>query len=97
MFIIDCLQFDGVSSPPSFIQGVIMARKSKGRVDENGRQCTVCGKYKPWDEFTSDKKKPTGHSACCKECYNKIAKAKYDKNKHNNDLKYSDNTYSFGY
>jgi hypothetical protein len=26
---------------------------SKHRIDENGRECTICGQYKPWSEFWS--------------------------------------------
>lgn len=36
--------------------------------DENGRVCTECAEYKPWDEFYE---RPEGRFAICKECFKK--------------------------
>lgn len=38
--------------------------------DEFGRECTKCGKYKPWDAFSKNSYKgaTNGHAARCKEC-----------------------------
>ena len=47
----------------------------KVRVDAEGRQCTSCLKYKPWDEFYPQKAGANHRSAQCKECKNAKSKA----------------------
>ena len=37
-------------------------------IDENGRECSWCGEYKPWSEYGNDKRASTGHKSRCKEC-----------------------------
>jgi hypothetical protein len=39
--------------------------------DENGRVCTTCFEYKPWNEFTNDRHRKNGHSPECRECAKK--------------------------
>lgn len=54
----------------------------KGRIDQDGRECSACGKYKLWSEFSPNPRaKLTGHQAACKECRNarQIAKAESDR------------------
>lgn len=41
---------------------------SRYRIDEEGRECTLCLDYKPWSEYHRKKSASTGHSARCKEC-----------------------------
>ena len=47
--------------------------KSIGRtscaIDEFGRECPVCGRYKQWDEFGKYKKGVNGHRSQCKQCF----------------------------
>jgi hypothetical protein len=40
-----------------------------GHIDENGRECSRCHKYKPWGEFSPNlRAKRTGHQSACKVC-----------------------------
>lgn len=41
--------------------------RNKTRVDENGRVCTKCGKYKLWEEFHKGKG-ANGYTPQCKQC-----------------------------
>ena len=40
------------------------------RIDDLGRECTVCGEYKPWDQYGNDKSAVNGKLASCKNCRN---------------------------
>jgi 5-methylcytosine-specific restriction endonuclease McrA len=42
------------------------ARKTD--VDENGRVCTRCLRYKTWDNYRKNTKAKTGHQETCKSC-----------------------------
>lgn len=43
--------------------------------DDNGRVCTACLIYKPWEEFKKHSRSATGHSSKCKKCYKESRKA----------------------
>lgn len=43
-----------------------------GKIDNNGRECSKCGKYKPWINFHADKKSSSGYVSSCKACNSKI-------------------------
>lgn len=45
-----------------------MAMKLTTHVDENGRICTKCKIYKPWFEFSPDKRATTEHATRCLKC-----------------------------
>jgi len=49
-----------------------MGRKSKGKVDEHGKECTKCGIYKLYPEFSKRKLGINGYKSICKVCDNKI-------------------------
>jgi hypothetical protein len=40
----------------------------KKRVDDNGRECASCGKYKAWDEYVKNVKGTRGHGNRCDAC-----------------------------
>jgi len=45
-------------------------RRSTCRIDSEGRECTACGKYKPWAEyFKSRATAPGGRTSKCQECW----------------------------
>lgn len=37
-------------------------------IDDFGRDCLVCGRYKLWDNFYKDSSMVTGHISTCKDC-----------------------------
>ena len=39
------------------------------RVDANGRQCTKCDVYKPWDEYYDKPSGKRGKQSNCKDCW----------------------------
>ena len=41
---------------------------TKRRMDEGGRECCVCGEYKPWDEYNKNKNGQGGRDNRCREC-----------------------------
>lgn len=43
-------------------------RKPKGVVDANGRECSKCGEYKLWSDYSKDKHGYMGHVSMCKSC-----------------------------
>ena len=47
----------------------------KGIVDDQGRECTKCGEYKPWSEYNKDKSKANGYNCQCRVCSHKYMKA----------------------
>jgi hypothetical protein len=48
-------------------KGDIMTEPPRKRyVDENGRECLVCGKYKVWVYFDRASAHPTGYHNICK-------------------------------
>lgn len=47
----------------------------KGRIDDNGRECTKCGAYKVWDMFSLFRKGKNGRSSQCKACTSIYAEA----------------------
>ncbi len=42
----------------------------KGRIDDNGRECSKCGTYKPWLEYGEYSHSPFGRRPTCKVCMN---------------------------
>jgi hypothetical protein len=42
--------------------------KPKGRVDDNGRECTKCGSYKRWGQYDRAASGYFGHDSICKRC-----------------------------
>jgi len=38
------------------------------QVDGNGRVCTMCLTYKPWEDFYANTKSPNGRTARCRAC-----------------------------
>lgn len=51
------------------------------RIDEDGRDCTKCGIYKPWSEFYELKTGINGKSPRCSECAKAIETARYQSRK----------------
>lgn len=46
-------------------------RPPAGRITDEGRECSRCGKFKPWDEYSPNPyAKLTGHQSACKLCRN---------------------------
>src|SRR4249919_948413 len=46
-----------------------MALKSECRIDDDGRECTKCHRYQPWDEFhKAGGRNINGHGPRCKTC-----------------------------
>lgn len=43
-------------------------------IDDDGRECSKCGKYKPWNEYHINNSKKHGHQSRCKECHNKYTR-----------------------
>lgn len=48
----------------------------KGRVDEYGRECSLCGDYKLWVNYSPCKHVKTGHLSACKDCRYFVSVAK---------------------
>ena len=46
------------------------------RVDCDGRECSTCLTYKPWDSFYPQQNGANKHGATCKECKSKASKEK---------------------
>ncbi len=45
------------------------AQRPRLRIDDDGRQCVICGEYKPWGEFyTLARGGVRGHMSDCKAC-----------------------------
>ena len=44
-------------------------RKDEYLINEEGRECSKCGEFKTWDNFTIDKQKKTGYRPNCKSCH----------------------------
>lgn len=47
----------------------------KTKVNKEGRVCTKCNVFKPWEDFSKSKKTVTGHSSSCKDCNKNHIKA----------------------
>lgn len=69
----------------------------KSVINEEGRECTYCGVFKPWGDFYKASKSYTGHQACCKVCKNSKhpkpldrKKERYSAKLHKQKLKKSD-------
>ena len=43
-------------------------RRNEYLINEEGRECSKCGEFKTWDNFTTDKQKKTGYRPICKGC-----------------------------
>ena len=41
------------------------------RITEDGRECSVCGEFKKWDEYHRRNDVSTGHMSACKVCIKK--------------------------
>lgn len=63
------------------VQGKKDPVREEKRPDQ-GRNCTKCGRFLPWDRFYIDSRSATGHKARCKEC-EKAAKRKQQKRSRN--------------
>ncbi len=46
-------------------------------INKKGRDCSVCGEYKEWDEFPLEKYRKTGHRSACKPCWSDNRKEYY--------------------
>lgn len=46
---------------------------------EEGRNCTKCGDFKSWSEFSKNKRNSSGHTSRCKSCDHEYYKANKDK------------------
>ena len=51
------------------------SRKYKTEINEKGRVCTACGKFKEWEKFKGHSRSKTGRSSKCKQCYKENRKA----------------------
>ncbi len=47
---------------------VIAARETASLVSERGRICLTCKAWKPWEEFSDDRRRSRGKSSNCMEC-----------------------------
>ena len=47
------------------------------------KECPICKKEKPLEDFSKQSKSPNGYGSYCKECKNKI-----DKERYHSDIKY---------
>ena len=50
-----------------------MVHKSKLRIEEGGRQCSRCEKFKPWSEFSRNKHGTRGYQSWCRDCFREQA------------------------
>lgn len=50
-------------------------------VDQNGRECSRCGTYKPWSGYVKDKHSSTGYSSACYACKREAHAQWVEKNK----------------
>lgn len=50
------------------------------RVDDEGRACSDCGEYLPWEAYGKSKRGARGHTSDCKACRNTKYKAWRDEN-----------------
>ena len=46
-----------------------MVYKSKLRIDDTGRQCSRCKKFRPWSEFAKNKHGARGYQSWCRDCF----------------------------
>lgn len=55
----------------------IQGTRSRWLVNDEGRECTHCGKFKVWDDYAKASRKASanGHSSECKLCHNDKAKS----------------------
>ena len=67
-------------------------RKIKTEIREDGRVCTVCGKFKFRDEFVRTKGTTTGRTPNCKDCRNEMKKSYREKNWYAKDKEYKQRT-----
>lgn len=56
-------------------------KKSSSRIDEDGRECTVCGIFKEWSAFNVFKTGIRGRFSKCRECYNESRRVSYSRRK----------------
>jgi hypothetical protein len=55
---------------------------SPWRIDDNGRECSLCGKYKDWEQFASaGARQPHGRQSGCRVC----RRGKYETKHHPDD------------
>lgn len=50
-----------------------MVCRSKWRITENGRECSRCGVFKSWDDFTKNKRGTRGYQSWCRDCFRECA------------------------
>lgn len=60
-----------VESPMSDWRSQPRNRSTSTKVDERGRVCTKCRKYKKWSQFAVNRSAKTGHRTWCKSCVSK--------------------------
>lgn len=46
-----------------------MKHRSKWRIDDEGRECSKCGIFKTWDNFSHNKWGTRRHQAWCTDCF----------------------------
>lgn len=59
-----------------------MASNFKTFVDNEGRECSICGVYKKWSEFHKQANEKTKHRPTCKKCLAKKRCLKKEKDRH---------------
>lgn len=52
-------------------------RKSKGKIDKDGRECSRCGEYYTWEHYHRKTISSTGHTEICKKCSKPYHRAQY--------------------
>jgi len=46
-----------------------MVHRSKWRITADGRECSRCGIFKSWDNFTNNKRGTRGRQSWCRDCF----------------------------
>jgi hypothetical protein len=59
----------------------ITTERKWAKRDENGKECTKCKTYKPYEEFHNHKNGSGGKMPTCKECHIEIARRNYEKHR----------------
>jgi Recombination endonuclease VII len=56
---------------------------SKWRIDDDGRECSMCERYKDWEEFApSSAKQPHGRQSACRDCRSEKYPTRHRKGEH---------------
>ena len=59
--------------------------KTKWRIDDDGRECSKCGQYKSWDNFSNNKHGTRGKQSWCGECFRAYRGSEKQKDYHITD------------